>query len=191
MSAVGYVGIALIILGAVVWIFRPSQAGNIEFEFLGFKARANSLAIGVMALGIIMTLVGGKQLAPPSEHCQNIEGDYKSTKNQTFHITQTGCRFSTVVHEDAINVDNHVEGELSKNLASYHVKRVDHNKNDCTIQLGGFLTNVTDKSYDSHVFNLSSDDDSRKCGFPSVKDNLPSNTDQFRWTEQQSAYRIK
>jgi hypothetical protein len=55
---IGYVGIALIILGALVWIFRPQQAGDIEFEFLGFKAKVNAPAIGVMALGIAMALVG-------------------------------------------------------------------------------------------------------------------------------------
>jgi hypothetical protein len=55
---IGYVGIAIIILGALVWIFRPQQAGDVEFEFLGFKAKVNAPAIAVMALGIVMALVG-------------------------------------------------------------------------------------------------------------------------------------
>jgi hypothetical protein len=54
--AIGFVGICLIILGTFVWIFRPNQAGDNEFEFLGFRAKVNAPAIAVMAFGIAMIL---------------------------------------------------------------------------------------------------------------------------------------
>lgn len=195
----GYIGIALIILGAAVWIFRPTESGETEFEFLGFRARLNVPGIAVMAFGLVLIVVSYKKTEPcpvptptptPSANCADIEGDYKSTKQQTFHITQTGCHFSTVVKDISINVENFVDGEVSATFAAYTVRRVDHNRNDCEIILGGFLDNITRLGYTSHVFNLSGNDQSSRCNFPFVKDNINSNTDQFRWSEVQHTDRI-
>jgi hypothetical protein len=61
------VGLLIAIFGAGVWAFRPpAGAGKSTIKFLGFEVTLDVPALGVMALGVVLVLVGTTTLPSPT-----------------------------------------------------------------------------------------------------------------------------
>ena len=144
-SAIGYFGIALTVLGALVWIFRPNQVGDIEFDFLGFKARANTPALAVMAFGLILTIAGYSTLSnPPSpENCHNISGAYdaKEKLERNLVISQTGCFFHGSIDLDT--EQNTVIGQLFSDSTGVAFVISNKHSPECTAHYFATINNIT------------------------------------------------
>jgi hypothetical protein len=159
-SEIGLIGIALVVLGAIVWVFRPGNTGEFEFEFLGLKAKLNAAGVAVMTLGIILILASLRQSpssqieaqAPPSETCPNIAGVYNAKeKAEKLSVTQSECFFRGHVQLD--NEDVVAMGFLNQDNSGTDFV-ISHRKSpECSVRYFGELNNITTSGFTSHIYS--------------------------------------
>jgi hypothetical protein len=70
-----YVGLGVIVFGAVVWATKTSPGEENIIEVFEFKFRLNTPAIAVMAIGVVLVVVGG-WLLPSKAPLSNSEPDH-------------------------------------------------------------------------------------------------------------------
>ena len=81
------VGLAIALFGAGIWAFRPpAGTGKTIVKFLGFEATLDVPALGVMALGVVLVLVGSTNSVPSPQFKKLIcTGQYETNCPGSHH----------------------------------------------------------------------------------------------------------
>jgi len=125
------VGIAIVILGAVVWVFRPANpTANNKISLFGlFDVTLSTPSIAIMAMGVVLILVSTRLPGPAldavihgSENKSEIPSDAANSDTEKPHSTDAANGRYTVLfyyrHNRTSDAKNYVAAALSAGFKS-------------------------------------------------------------------------